>query len=692
MSTAKTMAEGYYKASENFLATYEEVAELSNTVNARFGTAVPLLSKAAGEAVELKNTLGLTNEETATLYERGTNLAGVINKQTNQYNKQNKVVLSNVKISKEILGAEGQLRNQLVTNTQEFIKQNLTASKLGVSLKEARDISHSYLDFESSIQSQMEAELLTGRTMNLDRARGLALQGKYAEAVESALGKNMTSLKFGKLNVIQQEGYAKALGMTTDQLSDVLYKKERINKQGQTAIDDLKKEGRIAEANALEKALLTGQNLKDAQEATKQSMLQEKATKGIKDALLNAATSLQPIVTSISKVIVAVTEFLKRNSWLGKILLGGGLGLGAISMIAGVAGTVKDTFGKVKEVFGKGDKSKPTGTENNPLHVKVDGGGAGAGGGGEEGGGVSDILDSLTEGEGGGGGRKPGVGKSFTSRLTKGASKLFGGKKTAIGRGLRSLSAESISMARAAAPEVGGVASAASKAAAGGGGFFSRIASKLGMGSIKSILGGPIAKGIGKVAGPLVAAVSGIAGVGSVISDAKAQKAAGKQVNPGAVGKSIVQAGAYPIANLLTNLIPGIGPVISIADGILGGFGLSPIQWITDNLIGLVPDDAFSGIGNFALGDEPKKLATGGLVTRGGLAQVDSGEVYLGANSLTVLKSMLESLQKQNQYLAALVAKDTTLNVDGQKLASVVAKNVPTTYGNLLNPASRAYS
>ena len=85
------------------------------------------------------------------------------------------------------------------------------------------------------------------------------------------------------------------------------------------------------------------------------------------------------------------------------------------------------------------------------------------------------------------------------------------------------------------------------------------------------------------------------------------------------------------------------------------------------------------------------KLAEGGLVTSTGMAKVDKGEVYLGANSITVLNDMLNSLKEQNKILLQLVAKDTSIHMDGQKVGNIVARNVATTAGNLLNPASRTY-
>jgi hypothetical protein len=72
-------------------------------------------------------------------------------------------------------------------------------------------------------------------------------------------------------------------------------------------------------------------------------------------------------------------------------------------------------------------------------------------------------------------------------------------------------------------------------------------------------------------------------------------------------------------------------------------------QLIQDIL--MYPNSYPEGIAEQAQGVDIEELKLGGLVTQGGLAQVDAGEVYLGSNSLKVLKDMLDSLQKQNEYL-----------------------------------------
>ena len=99
----------------------------------------------------------------------------------------------------------------------------MQARKLGLSLEQVDQIAGSILDFESSIQAEMEAELLTGKQLNLDRARALALNNDLAGLSEE-IGKNTEILSaFSSGNRIQQEATAKALGMSREEVAKMIY-------------------------------------------------------------------------------------------------------------------------------------------------------------------------------------------------------------------------------------------------------------------------------------------------------------------------------------------------------------------------------------------------------------------------------------------------------------------------------------
>ena len=91
------------------------------------------------------------------------------------------------------------------------------------------------LNFESSISNELEAELLIGKELNLERARLAALTGDY-ETLTREINANIGDFgDFTKMNVLQQEALAKSVGMTADGLSDVLLKNENIEALAQEA-------------------------------------------------------------------------------------------------------------------------------------------------------------------------------------------------------------------------------------------------------------------------------------------------------------------------------------------------------------------------------------------------------------------------------------------------------------------------
>lgn len=96
------------------------------------------------------------------------------------------------------------------------------AKALGLELSEVNGIASQLLDFESSIASELEAELLTGRSINLERARFAALTNDQKTLMEEINREMGDFSDFQNMNVIQQQAFAKSLGLNVNQLSDML--------------------------------------------------------------------------------------------------------------------------------------------------------------------------------------------------------------------------------------------------------------------------------------------------------------------------------------------------------------------------------------------------------------------------------------------------------------------------------------
>ncbi len=127
----------------------------------------------------------------------------------------------------------GALRLNLEQAPGGLVKAVAQATALGLEIGQTAKMAGKLLDFESSIEAELEAELLTGKQLNLEQARLLALKGDTAGAAAEVAKQVGSSAEFAGMNVIQQQALADAVGLTTDELADSLRKQESISSEAE---------------------------------------------------------------------------------------------------------------------------------------------------------------------------------------------------------------------------------------------------------------------------------------------------------------------------------------------------------------------------------------------------------------------------------------------------------------------------
>ena len=124
---------------------------------------------------------------------------------------------------KEAAETTGIIRANLGFNVESITGAIAKARQFGMTLQGLADISGNLLNFQSSIEAELQAELFTGKQLNLEKARLFALTGNY-EGLTEEIKKNVGSeLEFAKMNVLQKEKLATALGMSVDAMSDLVF-------------------------------------------------------------------------------------------------------------------------------------------------------------------------------------------------------------------------------------------------------------------------------------------------------------------------------------------------------------------------------------------------------------------------------------------------------------------------------------
>ena len=334
------------ETTQNLVAAQLELADA-------FGATRGFSEQQVRDQVLLTKQMGFQAEEAAGIQQlamvngiTAEQVTGSVIKQTAALAKQKGIQLDNKKVIGEVAKVSGQLRLQYANNPELIAKAVVQTQKLGLSLEQAKNMAKGLLDFESSIESELSAELLTGKSLNLERARLLALNGDSAAAVEEMANQMGSASNFSKMNVIQQEALAKAVGMNADELANSLVARENLNKLGsqtkqqiEEQLELAKQQGDQDKVNLLQRSL---GNETLANEALVQISAQT-AFNAVIDKLKSILSSLvegpaAKFVDGLGNMLSSVDRIKSAFGGIMKIITGISLGkmIGQLGIAAGL--------------------------------------------------------------------------------------------------------------------------------------------------------------------------------------------------------------------------------------------------------------------------------------------------------------------------------------------------------------------
>jgi hypothetical protein len=111
-------------------------------------------------------------------------------------------------------------------------KAAVSAAKLGVGMDSLTKVTDSLLDFETSINSELELGAMLGRNINLDRARALAYEGNIGGAVKETLQSLGGIEEFNKMDIFQKRKAAELLGLSVDEFQKMAANSDKLNDDG----------------------------------------------------------------------------------------------------------------------------------------------------------------------------------------------------------------------------------------------------------------------------------------------------------------------------------------------------------------------------------------------------------------------------------------------------------------------------
>jgi hypothetical protein len=231
---------------------------------------------------------------------------------TSAFNGANRSAVSQGVILKDVAKASAAIKASLGSNPKALADAASQAKLLATDLNGLNQMASSLLDFESSIEAELEAQLLTGNQLNLSKARELALKDDLV-GVGKEIFKNTVDIeKFGEMGRLGQEAQAKALGISRDQLAQIAF---------QTALNN----GMTDEAAA--KA--ANVNAEDMKRIT---------------AMENFTMAINKVMSFFAPLLEGLSNFMSIP-WLGPITVGLVVVGGALMLLMSQVAAITTAFG-----------------------------------------------------------------------------------------------------------------------------------------------------------------------------------------------------------------------------------------------------------------------------------------------------------------------------------------------------------
>ena len=222
------------ESGNNFVNT-KQMQESLIAINESLGTNVMLSNEMLTQFSEMREMAGFTNEELQGIAAISLTTGRSMNDVTGEFMAQakisatqNGVLLNEKDLLKDIGKVSAATTLSFAKNPKLIANAVATAKSLGMELSKVDDIANSLLDFESSITAELEAELLLGKNINLEKARQAALNNDLATVAKEISNQIGDSAEFSKLNRIQQDALAKSVGMNREGLAETLFIQEQL--------------------------------------------------------------------------------------------------------------------------------------------------------------------------------------------------------------------------------------------------------------------------------------------------------------------------------------------------------------------------------------------------------------------------------------------------------------------------------
>ena len=354
--------ESFAKGANDGFTTVAKLAKAQADLTEQLGIAVDFGNEERQQFSKLTEIVGLSASEAGKL----ANFSAAAGASTSDYVKDvraaafasqqaNKIHISDKQLLQSISSLSAGILVKFQNNPKALADAVVQAKKFGLTLEQINKTGDSLLNWESSIESELKAELITGKQLNLERARAAALTGDQATLMQEVASQAGTLAEFEDMNVLAQRSLAEAFGMSSDEMADMLMKQEAINKYGSAAeelnaqqLKDFEKQGGSLEDYLTKQAEQVDMQTRFNTAMERMQEILGDLAAGPLGTILNIFATLLSNTTSLAAILggVMVANLMKMVGTLKKA--------GELSKATAITDIIGAAFKSVGGTFGVG--------------------------------------------------------------------------------------------------------------------------------------------------------------------------------------------------------------------------------------------------------------------------------------------------------------------------------------------------
>ena len=314
-------------------ATMEDVVATTSALAGEFGISATDAADLSAQVIDTAKAVGLSNEEAAKLSGILQTTSGLSAEQAEQLTEGafQLAVANNVApdaVMRDLAGSAEEFAMFSKDGGDNLARAAVQARSMGLSLSDTAKIAEGLLNFQDSITKEVEASVLIGRQLNLQKAREAALAEDMVGMNEAIVEQLGSQDEFNKLGMIQRKALADALNTDVANLAKMVANQEKANDlAGETA----KSFQDIIGKEAMSELTATMNELKVFGVALANTL---------GPLLMGVAKLVNMLLVPLGNMVVGISSAF-RGGFGGASMDDGVVGPGGISMMAGSAGVFK---------------------------------------------------------------------------------------------------------------------------------------------------------------------------------------------------------------------------------------------------------------------------------------------------------------------------------------------------------------